>query len=164
MSTPTSDKLRTSANKAYAMGDLEKALRLYTKGSTLDPSSAALHSNASAALYELGRYEESFVRTIEAIVLEEDAGKERSPALAAKLALRRVKLLIQLRRYDEAIELSDGSQGDLEDLGWLATHLAGLTHVAQGDAHKLAAALPIHRGTYSNAPLEYFYNGHDYGE
>ncbi|KAL8277772.1 hypothetical protein RQP46_009894 [Phenoliferia psychrophenolica] len=107
MSPPAKDDLRTSANKAYAMGDLEKALTLYTKCAKLEPSSAPVRSNTSATLYELGRYEESLVITKEAIKLEEEAGSDRSPALAAKLALRQVKLLIQLRRHDEAVELSD---------------------------------------------------------
>ncbi|KAK4699179.1 hypothetical protein P7C70_g7085, partial [Phenoliferia sp. Uapishka_3] len=160
MAGPTALELKTKGNAAYKLGDLSAALDLYFQANSLEPS-AVLLSNASATQYELGLYKKALVTTVKAIDLEEKAGSLRSPALAAKLNLRRVKVLLQLRRYDEAVKHCEGAVGELATLGKLAARLAAIPLVEKSKAHKLVLGLPAARGTHGFKSLEYFALGHD---
>ncbi|KAL8279405.1 hypothetical protein RQP46_008217 [Phenoliferia psychrophenolica] len=161
----TAQSLKAKGNAAYALGELSQALELFTSASALDPTSPILLSNASATLYELGRYDEALDATEKAIKLEEAAESSRSLALAAKLALRRVRILIQLRRYDDAVNATEGVEGvgELAQQRKLAIHLASIPPLPLLAANKIVLSLPVSRATHRDVVMDYYAIGHDIG-
>ncbi|KAL8286700.1 hypothetical protein RQP46_004228 [Phenoliferia psychrophenolica] len=158
MANPTAEEFKSQGNAAYALGDLALALELFESASALDPTSPVFLSNASATLYEMGRYYDALQVTTRAIDLNTSA-----PALAAKLALRRVKILLQLRRFAEAVELSADGDGEMVGLREIAVRLAAIPALSKDEASTLVLDLPVYKAAHPSVTMEYFAIGHDDG-
>lgn len=154
MAPPTAASLKEQGNAAYATGDLLEALTLISSASSLDPTSPIFLSNASATLFELGRYTEALELTEKALTLEERANS-RSPALAGKLRVRKVKVLLQLKDFAAVVRETEAGAGELtaELTGLRETAKAllelpqVLLEVAKEDVLSLPFSKPTHSAT-----------------
>lgn len=88
-------EFKTGGNKAMAAGSFLKAARQYTKALELDPGSAILYSNRSAAHFNLRQYPESLEDAESAILCD---------SMWWKAYKRKGLSLIHMQRYEEAID------------------------------------------------------------
>eukprot|EP00026_Physarum_polycephalum_P001861 Phypoly_transcript_01864.p1 GENE.Phypoly_transcript_01864~~Phypoly_transcript_01864.p1 ORF type:complete len:813 (+),score=122.50 Phypoly_transcript_01864:95-2533(+) len=102
--------IKEEGNGHYKAGRLEEALTCYRKASALQPDDPVYHSNISAVLYEVGRYQESINSIMHALALL--TGDSSNPALESRLLLRKAKAQFYMHKFTE------GSQTltELEDL------------------------------------------------
>lgn len=87
-------EFKSSGNKAMGSGAFAKAARQYTKALELDPGSAILYSNRSAAHFNLRQFTESLEDAESAILCD---------SVWWKAYKRKGLSLIHMQRYEEAI-------------------------------------------------------------
>lgn len=95
--------LRAKGNELYSAGDLEEALSTYQ--AAVDSGDDLARGNVSAALYELGRYNDAILSSVEAaryIRKHGDRDDEKYEARIAKLWIRAATCALLEQKWDEA--------------------------------------------------------------
>ncbi|KAJ2363363.1 Hsp90 cochaperone, partial [Coemansia sp. RSA 2607] len=86
----TANDLKTQGNAAFAAGNHEEAIKLFTQAIELDPTNHVLYSNRSASLASLKKYEEALVDAEKTVELKPDWPKGYSRKGAALFGLQRL--------------------------------------------------------------------------
>ncbi|KAJ1965263.1 Hsp90 cochaperone, partial [Dipsacomyces acuminosporus] len=85
----TADELKSLGNKAFAAGNHDEAIKLFTQAIDVDPANHVLYSNRSASLASLKKYEEALKDAEKTIEIKPDWPKGYSRKGAALFGLQR---------------------------------------------------------------------------
>eukprot|EP01113_Clastostelium_recurvatum_P030106 TRINITY_DN3648_c0_g3_i2.p1 TRINITY_DN3648_c0_g3~~TRINITY_DN3648_c0_g3_i2.p1 ORF type:complete len:1023 (+),score=197.58 TRINITY_DN3648_c0_g3_i2:481-3549(+) len=165
----SADSLKDRGNVFYKNGALEDALSLYLQALSLRPQDPVFASNASAVLYELGRYRECIEKVDMAI--NNIANSNNNPSLLhAKVLARKVKCLSLLKRYNEAkdslatlISIPDHKtviiQNEIQLLQEALSYERETS--SSSSSSSLFQTLPRYRPASASSCFEYYVVGHD---
>ncbi|KAJ2782428.1 Hsp90 cochaperone [Coemansia interrupta] len=86
----TANDLKTQGNAAFAAGNHDEAIKLFTQAIELDPTNHVLYSNRSASLASLKKYEDALADAEKTVELKPDWPKGYSRKGAALFGLQRL--------------------------------------------------------------------------
>jgi stress-induced-phosphoprotein 1 len=95
------EELKKKGNEVYKQRKFEEAVELYAQAAELDPDNMLLLTNKAAALFEMGKYDESIKECEKAL---EVGGRNRAPfGHVAKAFVRMGNCNVRLENFAEAI-------------------------------------------------------------